>query len=192
MAGVIPDDEPIADLLRRREYELVQRICAIKNLLFPAEKELADVRKAMDALQIAHDGPLDDALSSAFALETTSPLSKNYFAELASYLRSGGAQNALTDSSAGDVFPWNLTIKQMILNALRDHFVDGATPTELSDYFHTAYGKTVNRNSISPQLARLREEGHVVQPAGILNEGKWQITHAGRWHGVPLPLRGDE
>ena len=187
MAGVVPDDEPIANLLQRRERELVQRIYAIKEILLPAERELADVRKAMSALQIPHDEPpalsaLGKALTGDYVSSLMPFLEKNTGNAL-----TGGALSALGALQAQT----DLTIKQMILNALRDHFVDGATPTELSDYFRTAYGKVVHRNSISPQLARLREEGSVEQPPGLLNEGKWKITRAGKWYGVPLPLRSE-
>jgi hypothetical protein len=189
MAGVVPDDEPIANILQRRERELVQRIYAIKEMLLPAERELADVRKAMSALQIPHDEP--PALS-VFG----SALAGNYGSAFSPFLKQS-TENALTgvvlEAPQGALQTQaDLTIKQMILNALRDHFIDGgATPTELSDYFRTSYGKTVHRNSISPQLARLREEGSVEQPPGLLNEGKWKITRAGKWYGVPLPLRGE-
>jgi hypothetical protein len=67
-----------------------------------------------------------------------------------------------------------MTIKQMIDNALRDHFRKGATPIELREYFWIAYGRNIDRNSISPQLARLREGGRVI-PVG----GKWKLTAAG-------------
>jgi len=63
----------------------------------------------------------------------------------------------------------------MTLGALRDHFQHGATPTELSDYMKSAYGKEVDRNSISPQLSRLKEEGMVE----VLSNGKWELTRQG-------------
>jgi DNA-binding transcriptional ArsR family regulator len=66
-----------------------------------------------------------------------------------------------------------MTIKEMILSALRDHFIEnGASPTDLRDYMRSAYDRDVDRNSISPQLSRLREEGMV----DMLNSGKWKLS----------------
>jgi DNA-binding transcriptional ArsR family regulator len=77
-----------------------------------------------------------------------------------------------------------ITIKEMILAALRDHFHDGASPTELSDYMKSAYGKDVDRNSISPQLSRLKEEGMV----DMLSNGKWKLSR----HGLGILRYGNQ
>jgi DNA-binding transcriptional ArsR family regulator len=68
----------------------------------------------------------------------------------------------------------HLTIKEMVLNALRDHFHAGATPSELREYFRMVYSKDIDRNSISPQLARLREEGLVENDNAL--SGKWKLS----------------
>jgi hypothetical protein len=66
------------------------------------------------------------------------------------------------------------TIKKLIVDALRDHFRDGATGTELSQYFLTVHGREIDRTSISPQLTRLREDDVVEQLSGE-SEGKWAL-----------------
>jgi len=81
-----------------------------------------------------------------------------------------------------------LTIKQMVLAALRDHFHKGATPSELRDYMKTAYGRDVDRNSIGPQLARLRERGAVHQH----NDGRWSITRAGKTYDYPTSFNANK
>jgi hypothetical protein len=70
------------------------------------------------------------------------------------------------------------TIKQMIVSALTDLFHEGASPVELRDYMQMTLGRDVDRNSISPQLARLREQGIVEQLTGP-NEGKWKLVLRG-------------
>jgi hypothetical protein len=68
------------------------------------------------------------------------------------------------------------TIKQLVLRALIDHFHDGATPLELRTYIRDAYGREIDRTSMGPQLSRMRDEGVLIQPLGLLNEGKWRLS----------------
>jgi DNA-binding transcriptional ArsR family regulator len=181
------EQKSLADLLKLREHELIQQTAAIRGLLSARERELADVRKAMRAVGLEHSSALSDLMATA---EKREPTALEIAAEQA---LSAAGQNAKPVSPlervSGNALSQllqarDLTIKQMILGALRDHFhFHGATPTELSDYMKTAYGRDVDRNSISPQLARLRDEGFVEQPTGLLNEGRWQLTRAGRWYG---------
>jgi len=81
--------------------------------------------------------------------------------------------------------PPTMTIKQMIMAALRDHFHNGASPTELRDYMRAVYAKDVDRNSISPQLTRLREQGAV----DMLTDGKWKISKMGRMYDHPSSFK---
>jgi hypothetical protein len=161
-----PSTEPVNEFLPRRERELTQQIDALRGQIVPKEQEREQIRTAMRAL-----GLLTEASSAK-------PPS------LASVLAlSDGSIPAIPPSNSGHTLPSlaellnpTLTIKQMILHALIDHFREGATPSELSGYIKVAYGREVDRNSISPQLARLREEGLVVQPDGPpVLPGRWII-----------------
>ncbi len=59
------------------------------------------------------------------------------------------------------------TLKQMVVRALREHFPAGATAQTLLEFFRTAYGRDVQRESLSPQLSRL------IDPDGIVvREGR--------------------
>jgi hypothetical protein len=186
------DSDTLALYLTRKERELNQQIAALRSALAPKERELQEVHKAMHAIGL-HAGPL-----KAFVPQLGSQRS---FDEMVGGQNDSISALAQTNSVFDEVSPLSLvtsaaaralhglTIKQMILSALKDHFHNGASPTELRDYMRTVYGREIDRNSISPQLARMREEGTVEQPPGLLNEGKWIITRAGKWYGVPLPLR---
>jgi hypothetical protein len=55
-----------------------------------------------------------------------------------------------------------LTLKALVLRALAEHFVEGATAHELLEYFETAYARSVARESLSPQLSRLKDEQKIV------------------------------
>lgn len=51
------------------------------------------------------------------------------------------------------------TLKQIAVQALRDHFPEGATANQLLDVLKAAYGREIERSSLSPQLSRLKEDG---------------------------------
>jgi hypothetical protein len=182
--GEIGNEETFAESMQRKERELIQRIAAVRGLLTPLESELGQVRKAMQAIGV----PSSTLASSPFGSETRNSLDEM----VAAASPATGVvpalpqinNNALFGMAALGVVPF--TIKQMIVHALRDHFHGGATPAELRDYMHTAYGRQIDRNSISPQLARLREEGVVEQTNALLSDGKWKITPAGRRYGRTL------
>jgi hypothetical protein len=55
-----------------------------------------------------------------------------------------------------------LTLKQLAIRALRDHFADGATTHQLLVHFERAYGRRVERPSLSPQLSRLKDDREIV------------------------------
>jgi hypothetical protein len=152
-------DVSISKYLVRRERELVQQTAALRGMLGPKEKELADVRQAMQAIGL-----------------TPSPYAEHVEA-LKPFL-DGSQKNPPSHGGAFTAYPTplsllteNLTIKEMILRSLDDHFHNGATPSELSSYMLNAYGRTIDRNSISPQLARLRDNGMIEQSP----EGFWRI-----------------
>jgi hypothetical protein len=159
-------DVSVSQYLVRRERELVQQTAALRGLLGPKEKELADVRQAMQAIGLA---------TSPYAehVEALKPFLDPQ--ERPDSLSYKGILNA--DAATLNQWAEGLTIKDMILRALNEHFHLGATPSELRDYMLTAYGRTIDRNSISPQLARLRDEG-LVQNTNALS-GKWEIVLRG-------------
>jgi len=147
--ALMMDEEPLADYLKRRERELIQQTAALRGLLTPKEQQLAEVRQALQAIGVQ----------------------QSYVEELKPFLD----QTQSATPSLG-ILNEPLTIKEMILRALNDHFHEGATPSELSEYMRAAYRREVDRNSISP-LARLREE-RLVQNTNALS-GKWQLALRG-------------
>ena len=123
---------------------LTQAFSAIRGELEPREKELAEVRKAKEALGVDYGRELA-ALGrltppqSAFAKPTNKSRVLSVLAEAE-----------------------NLTIRDMILRALGEHFGGrGATQAQLREYFRDAYSRVVDRGSLSPQLAKLKAEGVV-------------------------------
>jgi DNA-binding transcriptional ArsR family regulator len=168
----------LADYLEIRERELESQISNVRGHLAPLEAELAQVRKIRSLIADARAAGLTDLASDAVLPDPPAGNFSKVDVVAESALRA--LQSINEPRSQLEVAAEQLTIKQMILRALRDHFDGGATPTELRDYMWSAFNKNVDRNSISPQLARLRDEGLVEQPPELLNEGKWRL----------VPLRG--
>jgi hypothetical protein len=152
-------NEPISEFLIRRERELTQQIDALRGQITPKEHEREQVRTAMRALGLSNEltGTMLDTAWRDRIIGNSANL---------------GDLVGLANSTR--------TIKQMVLDALKDHFHEGATPSELRDYIRVAYRREVDRNSISPQLSRLREEGLVLQLDGpAVLPGRWILTPPG-------------
>jgi hypothetical protein len=49
----------------------------------------------------------------------------------------------------------NLTMKELVVKALREHFRDGATAKQLREFFRDGWGRDIARENLSPQLSRL-------------------------------------
>ena len=52
-----------------------------------------------------------------------------------------------------------MTIKQLVVQALLDHFPTGANATLIRDFIRDAYGKVIQPSSLRPQLHRLKADG---------------------------------
>ena len=143
------------------------QISNVRGQLAPLEAELAQIRKMRSLIADARAAGLTDLASDAQLGEPPPP----------AQIPSAGYVIDLSDPLVINGRVTRSTIKLMVLSALRDHFKSkGATPTELRDYIKAAFDRDVDRNSISPQLARLREQG-AVESYGF--DGKWKLTRAG-------------
>lgn len=150
--ALLSEEETLADYLKRRERELMQQTAALRALLVPKEKALEEIRQAMQAIGVQ----------------------PSYAEALMPFLDQDQPPNPYV-GILNQAEP--LTIKEMILRALATQLSDGATPSELSEYIRSAYNRSIDRNSISPQLARLRDEG-LVENTNALS-GKWQLALRG-------------
>ena len=65
----------------------------------------------------------------------------------------------------------SMTMKEMTLQALGDYYKQGASSRDLVAYFADAFGKTISRTSLSPQLSRLVREKKIVNV-----DGKWKLA----------------
>lgn len=138
---------------------LDEHIANIAEQLEPArahvaflEREMADARKARDAIE-------SQTASAAVAQNVDRVLRVHAFRRFQHF---GSGNDA--PKPAPSVSPYRkLTMKQLVRKALDEHFVNGATATELLEFFRNAWGRNdVVRTSLSPQLSRLKGEGLIV------------------------------
>jgi len=67
-----------------------------------------------------------------------------------------------------------LSMKDLTLEALRDHFPEGATVNDLLSCFSERYQRPdIARTSLSPQLTRLKEEGRISRSGMV-----WHLNNA--------------
>src|ERR1700683_2031813 len=192
---------PFRVFLPQRQDALVHTILQMRERLAPKDREFAELCDVMGSLQIQpwKDGPPRGFVMSKepsaheFIYRRHWELSKE-IAALRSALAPKEKELADVQTAmeklgiAGTVRVDDLpelgvtievveapaTIKQMIVSELTHLFHNGASPAELRDYMSMTLGRDVDRNSISPQLARLREQGVVEQMTGA-DEGKWKL-----------------
>lgn len=86
------------------------------------------------------------------------------FAESKVAQASAGASIAAALSRVVGVSPTSLryahmTIKQMVVQALLDHFPKGASAAEIREYIRDGYGREVDPSSLRPQMHRLKAAG---------------------------------
>jgi hypothetical protein len=123
--------ETIRELLERREVELQNQINEMHGKLAPLEAELADVRKARAAIS----SPIISGVGTLTADAAVLPTGASPYA--------------------------SLTMKELAIRALRDHFPSGATANQLLEFFKNAWARDIPRPSFSPQLTRLKTEGKI-------------------------------
>src|SRR5437899_10885635 len=108
----------LRDFLERRELELLEKIAALRNELIPLEGELAEIRRARAAVEDSGGGvpelkrsSLEKILASTWSThQSDTPLPLRHSALLA----------ALGDPYA------DLTMKELVMKALREQFSNGA------------------------------------------------------------------
>lgn len=170
-AMIQDSDEPLRDYLDRRERELVEEIEGLRNQLIPKEAELAEVRSAESALGMTYGrNLLEDISARATSVDASNMLqrSSNAIAPGAWLMGSQSPPVPIPMPALYDA----MTIKQLVIRALWDNFCEtGATAAELCEFFRYAYGRDVERSSLSPQLSRLRD----IYIEQVAKTGKWQL-----------------
>jgi hypothetical protein len=158
----------VRQLLDDAEADILMRMDPVRKELNILERELADVRKAKNAINSEGSPSTVVRIVGVGDMRRTT-LVQNF---------GGGEARELAPPPS----PYaKLTMKQLVRKALDEHFTNGATANELLDFFRNAWGRhDIVRTSLSPQLSRLKQDG-VVTLKGM------------RWHLVGMvPADPDE
>jgi hypothetical protein len=127
--------ESLRDFLAKREKELTASINQMRRAIIPFESELAEVRRAKAAVGLT-DTKEHEKLQTQYMLigpDATRGLANPYLRK---------------------------SMKQLAVEALKTEFKKGATAAQLLQFFHDAWGRTdISRESLSPQLSRLKASG---------------------------------
>jgi hypothetical protein len=168
--------------LERRERELTHQIAAVRGELQLKEKELAEIRAVRATLTPSVPPPAVPAP----AVPPPVPDTTTFDAAATNLIRATGERrsaasvaNPLQQTESVLIGGAKRTIKSMILAALTSHFDDGATLGELRTFIEDVFGQAIDRTSISPQLARLRDEGAVEQRGR-----KWRLSEPASQRGI--------
>jgi len=153
-------DETLRDFLDRRERELSEGIAVIHGQLVFKEKELAEIRRAKGALGIPVVHHLSAENLAAGSPQFTAPTAT--LADAPSLVFENNSLDVTAHRQAAETIgtpipsPYqDLTMKQLVKKALKEHFADGASTNQLREFFRDAWGRDIERTSLSPQLSRL-------------------------------------
>jgi hypothetical protein len=139
------------ELLEKIDYERRQ-ITLHQLKIVPLEGELADVRraKAMTGMFDSEEPHVNLGTPGSGTLAPVEGDLPTLDAPPAGYFATAFAS------------PYNnMTMKDLVLNALGQHFQSGATRSELINFFRDAWNRKIEPSSLSPQLSRLLNEGKI-------------------------------
>ena len=164
--------ESLREIVTRKEQELHQKLAALQREIDIVRFELEEVERVKAALtpEWVREGVPEPSLELAYALMPGAKLLPAHLAQLYSQSDDNPPMSGTLALFA------NLTIKDLILRALAQHFPSGATASELIDFIANGYGRLIERQSFSPQLSRLKDEGMIVPRDGA----KWLLTKEGK------------
>ena len=157
----------LPEFLEKREKELVAEINELRRALLPREAELAQVRRAK--VTIAPIGNAAAIAAAAIGIRGVNALGADYVHTALSRadtpLAISAALNRNLLFNGPDPYR-DLTMKQLVLKALSEHFPNGGTTRQLIDFFREAWGRDIERTNLSPQISRLYQEGTIGRAQG--------------------------
>lgn len=137
----------VSSLLRELQTDLAERIKALEGELKSLREEERRVLAALKATQETAE------------LEASGDEASR--ASVTHHLRNANPEYQ------------NLTMKELVLRALEEHFPEGATAQQMLDLFANRWGRTdIVRTSLSPQLSRLKNDDQKI----ILDGRVWKLA----------------
>jgi hypothetical protein len=179
-----PASTALRQFLEGHEEDLTAQISEFRGNLTPLEAELAEVKRAKAAigLNVSQIASTVEGIAQVIAGVGRFTMVLNEAQKRAAEILEAGQRNNTIDVTPTSPPPSpyaNLTMKQLVLKALTEHFHCGATTRELIEFFRDAWGRNIERTNLSPQISRLYQEGAI---------GRAESTK--QWYLVPEERQG--
>jgi hypothetical protein len=153
----------VRQMLEDHEREILAKLRSLHDQITPLELELNDVRMAKAALQAdtANVRQPQLALAGSATLKVDSAVS-------------GASAEHVVQTTDFTRSPYaRLTIKELVLKALAEHFPRGGTANQMLHVFANVWGRgDIVRTSLSPQLSRLKDENRIIRDGHV-----WHLRH---------------
>jgi len=148
-------EKTIEEYLSGQVAKLRAEIDEITRRIAPLQIQLNKAERALEAAKSV----ADETDESTHIVATTS-----------------GGTTCIYDPAVGDYTSdfRSLTMKDLTVKALKEHFRNGATSSQLLEFFADKWGRSdIMRTSFSPQLSRLKNEGMIslVGKVWVLEDG---------------------
>src|SRR5581483_3144835 len=184
-------EETAHNFLQRRRRELEAHISALKGQLAPKEAELAQIDKMLAAAP-----PPPQAVSGLAAYQqrnSNALVQGDYLSALRPFLKESDKLDERVKSSLESMLPAEtveqvrsalqsvalyipvdakyarMTIKELVIQALIDHFPKGGKATEIRDFIRSGYGRDIDAASLRPQMHRLKADHVLTQEGEVWN-----------------------
>lgn len=132
----------LRQFLERREQELMVQIGELHSRLGPLETELGEIKHSKAAIGIVQAVGTAHGTSTARAIAVIATPGIQFNPRYSIFV---GAYD-------------HMTMKQLIVKVLREHFHQGATARQMLDFFRDAWARDIERTNLSPQLSRLFQD----------------------------------
>jgi hypothetical protein len=180
-------DENLYEYVTRRERELTAQISAMNGQINVLRGHLAQHELELTQVQRIKMSTLGSALDRKFgasiagSIETVTGLHPTNSNAVTS------TPHAPISQAAVDLGLYErMTIKELVVRALGDHFKAGGTAIQIRDFIQDAYGRDILPSSLRPQLHRLKVDGILGQEPST---DWWDFQDGKRrhyvWYGPP-------
>jgi hypothetical protein len=154
-------DENLYAFVARRDRELTHQIAALKGQITQLTGELAQrERELLKVREISSDLASDVGIMKARLLG----------------LSGAGKASFVAAQPLGQRYA-EMTIKELVIQALLDHFPNGGSAIEIRDFIQDAYGRDIMPSSLRPQMHRLKTDGILGQEP---TDDKWNFRDGKR------------
>jgi hypothetical protein len=169
-------EETTVQFLHRRKRELAAQISALRGQLAPKEAELqqieqmlASINPPVSPLGLLSPLGITAPLASLPQLNSNEVLNESDAAALIDAVREvtsahnekmfGLAQLGAELEAEQKSKYLSMTIKELVIQALIDHFPRGGTLSEIREFIREGYGREIEAASMRPQVHRLKADG---------------------------------